>query len=205
MVKKIFILTKNSIYILLLIGSCSRAQNKSAYDSLGDNIRNGFEIIHFERKLDTLWFVSTNDFLYYPFGKFKNIQEIENKYPGIWQFSLANAYAYKDTTKKRQLHRLNAKNCELLLYFDSEKNILDLFFGKIGNNNAIKLINGFTVGISIRNFLEIILKKIPEKYIDNIAVVKFESGVTGIWHYYSFTNGVLTSIYMHSNHQLTIK
>lgn len=151
-----------------------------------------FDIVEFNIIGDTLKIVSTSDFLYYPFGVFKNEKEFSNQY-----LFMSEAV---DCIGLYRLFRFSYKESSAKFWFNEETGRLELVSAKVIDNSVV-LNNEVKIGISKSDFIELFTKEIKYEQIKEVKVIELISGVLGCWHYYNFENEVLTSFYFNTDYQ----
>ena len=151
--------------------------------------------------MDTLRIVTTLPFCYYPFGESKSIS----------LFRLYNKKKYDikiEVSKYGKLYSSSIKGSFVKYFLSTEANS-DLLKVQIISatitNPAYQLVNGFKIGMSKSELLNWYFIKPKEDLIKKYKVVVFESGLTGIWHYYNFENDKLVKIEFDSDYQLNKK
>jgi len=138
---------------------------------------------------DTLKFVSPDDFFYYPFGKYSNVQAfaLHNQ---IWGRPVIKTYTRPDETK---LYIFTHLNSSLSVLRNPETGLIELFNARIANKD-VRFVQPIAVGMDELNFLQIFFKGITQSSINGIKMVKVESAITGIWNRYFFTNDRLDHV-----------
>jgi hypothetical protein len=157
-------------------------------DTLMELIQEDSEIIEIKLTKDTLLMVSTNDILYYPYGEYTLFEDFQLSYPTIKE----NNYKIDSVGGKIKIINLKSKN-NLLKFIESEEtNKLELLSANI---NDIDLVfnNGIKIGMYQKDFLLIFFTQVP-KELEEVSIIELESGLTGIWHYYIFSENILKNI-----------
>lgn len=188
--------------LMILFVSCyasdpktiQKSQPTEISDSIQNFIKPEFETIQTSIRGDTLSIASTSDFLYHPFGKFSDINAFVKKYE--WN--------YKDVLKSEiksdsRLFRVTSNNSSIMLLLDDEQKSLEIVGGNI-NDTSILLVNGIRINMSYSSFLNVFFISVPKVISKDIRIIELESGLTGIWHYYSFADNKLKSIVFRSNY-----
>lgn len=203
------------IYLLFIVtiffSGCSRnlkkdnSINKDNPDSTQTKINssalesNGF--IESRIKSDTLLIVSTNEFLYYPFGIYSNIEDIRNQYSFNVKISYNDEYPFKDTTtNKLRVYKINFKN-SFVKFTKGDNNNMEIVSARV-LDKELHLSNGVKVGITKKDFINQLSLKEEQHQLNKINIVELESGLTGIWHYYFFKNDTLSYFIIDSDFQL---
>jgi hypothetical protein len=157
------------------------------------------KVISIELNWDTLSMVTTNQFAYYPFGKYFSIEEFNNS---LKSFSLGveQQYPYNDTLLDlRVLYNLTYRDSKIKVLSDPENKTIEIVSGKILDPEA-ELVNGFQVGMTKAAFIDSLFSKKPVDF-SKIKVVEIESGLLGIWQYYKFEQDTLKSILLDTDYQ----
>lgn len=197
-----------SFFFLNLLSSCNIAQNTDnriesttsiiTMDSIVNLTWEDCEIIETKLTNDTLLIVSTNNFLYYPFGKYHLFAEFQTSHFNI------NNDKYKIDSVKKDFLIITVENKNNLLRFieskDSDK--LEIVYADI-KDNSFAFSNGMKIGMNKEECLSIFFETIP-KGLEHIHIIKLESGLTGIWHYYSFSKNKLENVTIKSDYQIDI-
>ena len=145
---------------------------------------------------DTLSVVTGSPYLYYPFGKHNSINDFKNAYD---YFALSPEKSAADTSAI--IHVLVYRNSSLKLFFDDERETLEIVSGEISDPQII-LINGIATGMDKAAFMQHFFKRYPAKTLQKINTVKLISALDGIIHYCYFENNKLTSIEFISDYVL---
>lgn len=199
--KRILSMSIIAIFLNPLL-SCNMAQNNEntntntnietessiTTDTLMELIQEDSEIIEIKLTKDTLLMVSTNDILYYPYGEYTLFEDFQLSYPTIKE----NNYKIDSVGGKIKIINLKSKN-NLLKFIESEEtNKLELLSANI---NDIDLVfnNGIKIGMYQKDFLLIFFTQVP-KELEEVSIIELESGLTGIWHYYIFSENILKNI-----------
>lgn len=200
-----------TFFLVFLIAVISCGQRKtdksistSSYKKVTEepSLKEYAELIEYKKHGDTITIVSTDKFLYYPFGSFNSAVEFEDKYDLKMDKQVESSYPDGDTTQaKRDIYKyiINNSYIKFLLYEDQKK--LEVLSGKIYDKN-ICLVNGVKLGIDKENLIHMFVRNINQEDIENVNVVELESGLTGIWHYYTFKDNILIFFCFDSDYQL---
>lgn len=171
-------------------------QNKSSIGKTTD-----FEILEHNIFADTLLIVTTSDFLYYPFGNYKNMKDFTNQY-SFMKNSVEYDYPYNDSTSTMiPLYRFSFNQSYIKFLYDNDKKRLELIAAKIFNSE-VGLNNQVKIGITKSDFIKKFTNQINPEQIKTVKVIEFVSGVLGIWHYYVFDNDVLISFDIDTDYQV---
>jgi len=157
------------------------------------------KVISVELKWDTLNIVTTNQFAYYPFGKYFSIEEFNN-YLNSFNLDVEQQYPNNDTLLDlRVLYNLSYRDTKIKVLSDPENKTIEIVSGKI-LDPELELVNGFQVGMTKAEFIDSLFSKKPADF-SKIKVVEIESGLMGIWHYYIFEQDTLKSILLDTDYQ----
>ena len=156
------------------------------------------ELISTKLNGDTLNIVTTNQFAYYPFGKYFSIEEFNNSLKSF-NLEIEQQYPNNDTLSDlRVLYNLTYKDSKIKVLSDQENETIEIVSGKI-LDAEVELVNGFQVGMTKVAFIDCLFTKKPvDFYI--IKVVEIESGLLGIWHYYKFEQDTLKAILLDTDY-----
>lgn len=189
------------LFIIPLMISCSTKKelNKSSqvflennYEDLKMAIKEDVEVIKVSFVKDTMHLVLTNSYLFYPFGEYKDFNLFYNDFSKTKDINIDSTFNIFKIIKMR----IN-KSCVIFIEnFETGK--LEIFSGQIYDPDY-KLVYGVQVGMSKKDFFLLFFNYLPKK-MELITVVKFESGLDGILHYYSFENNKLHSIKLNSDY-----
>jgi hypothetical protein len=157
-------------------------------------VKHDFEAVKLLIKSDTLSIVSTHDLLYHPFGKFSNIDDFCTT--NIWSFKMVSK---SETKTDYKLYNASNNESSVIFILDDEKGSMEIVGGSIMDTN-ITLINGTKINMAYLDFLKKLFSPVPELVKKNINVIELESGITGIWHYYTFAKSHLKSIVFKSDY-----
>jgi len=155
--------------------------------NLQSRVKNELGLTEIQLKKDTLELVSSSGFLYYPFGKYKNINDFIQKNE-IWSGYKTDVI---DTADNTTLYKLTFKNSFINFLKSPDSKTLEIVKVKVFDPKIL-LINGIKIGESKGDFFKTFFNTIDNRNIQNVNVVKFESVVTGIWNYYYFKNDRLS-------------
>lgn len=159
-------------------------------DTLISLLRPEFEIENLKIVGDTLKFVTPVKQLFYPFGKFNNLKAFLN----------ANSRLNFETkTYPEDIYRVAFENSYCKFYRNEETGLLDIVYAHV-SNSGIKLSNGVEVGGNSGNFYDLFFKR--RVTLENIRIVKIESLVLGVIHYYHIKNGKIVKIIIDSDYQI---
>lgn len=172
--------------ILILNVTLALGQEKHK-DDLKNKVRTPLGLIDYNFSADTLNLILTSDFLYYPFGVYKNHEGLKKDYPKL--YSLRNGFSY-----------LTYGDSYAKFFFDDDKTKLETVYALV-TSSQFRLTNGIRTGMSKKEVMTKFFISMPDN-LDNISVLRLESGLVGIWHYYKFDNDILISICFDTDYQL---
>lgn len=166
----------------------------SSCSDIKEYLKTDFEGLKAFKQNDTLFIVSTNDFLYHPFGRFSNADEFCKKYKWTSQ-----AVPQSETKSNMALKKVSKNKSSMLLVRDSVNMLMEIVGGTI-NGNDITTINGIEIGMNYNDLISIFFQTIPACIKTNIKVIQLESGLTGIWHFYKIDKNKLVTITFRSDY-----
>lgn len=209
---------RSSIYILLvsvflLFGGClnrTESKNGESKIDLGDPVKLGHQLRSLDEidslaKVarpdlgiqnlkfvgDTLRFLSSSFFFYYPFGKFSDIQSLLKKYP------MLKMEVVSDTGSSENLYRTSFKGSFIKFVVNDDTERIEIVYGKIQDENIV-FTNGFKVGLGRDEFLSKLFNgPVNLKGIKNIKII---SALDGIFHNYHFENEKITTMEMDTDY-----
>jgi len=154
---------------------------------------------------DTLVLVSGARFFFHPFGDFTSVdgfqratkslftlrQEVFNEPPGaddsvtiLYRFSYSRSFV------------------KCILPHDPESSQqVEIVSGRIVDS-SVQFVNGIHTGISKTLLLDQFFSSFPEELSSRINVVEVATALSGEWHYYECSNGVLSTILLDSDYTL---
>jgi hypothetical protein len=199
---------KRLIYCLLIFTliDCSHSprakpfynQNtKFSADSIQHFARKESKVVDIRLTKDTLFIVSTNVELYYPFGTYSNFDGFYSEY-----LIKGNRRCKIDSIQKVfKVIRIQNELSKIELIENTETNKLEILSANI-NDSSFGFINGIKVGIKKP---DVILKFFTNESEDlkEIPVIKVESGLEGIWYYYIFSQDTLAKIIVKTDYTLS--
>jgi hypothetical protein len=156
-------------------------------DDIRKKIRPTFDLTDYRLAGDTLTLVSTDKFLYYPFGVFDNVKKLKEKYQSL----------YKE--KGGESYLVNADSY-VKFFYDVDKKAFEIVYARI-TNSLFTLTNGTKSGITKKELFDKFFVTPPDN-LDKIKVLELQSGLMGIWHYYHFDKDVLTSLILDTDYQI---
>jgi hypothetical protein len=167
--------------VALLMVSC----NNGVSQSIG--------VSDYTIKNDTLWVVSGDEFLYYPFGIYEDLNEFAAPYSFMNVSPLISDNSLLDI--------LYFERNSIVTVFDVENTgKIEIVYVKI-LDSTIVLSNGIKVGLDKSEFMRYIPVTFQQSEQDIIHVVLLQSELLGIWNYYYFSNNKLDSILFISDYE----
>ncbi len=139
---------------------------------------------------DTLKFVTPAKQIYYPLGKFKNIEDLMLHFPML-------KLDKEGSSSSEGVFRFIFDNSYIKFYKDEETGNLEIIYAAI-IDSKIKFTNNIEVGVSSKQFYDVFFNKTVN--LDRIRVVKVESALSGMIHYYYMRDGKLGQIEMDSDY-----
>lgn len=201
-----------SIVTLLILQSCqsksdkrSIAQNRNEAIKVGpdsNNIKDLIDVDEIDIKNDTLLIVSGSDFLYYPFGVYKNFKIFLQKYP----FMSHKLDVVKDTTSDMMINisRFSFRKSFANFMYSGETGKLEIT-SSIIVDSEIKLRHDIFVGMSKSDFFRKINIETNSDQQSKVKIVKFESVVLGVFMIFRFEKDFLNEIITDTNYHLQLK
>ena len=156
-------------------------------DDIRNKIRPTFQLIEYRISGDTLILVSTDKFLYYPFGVYNDLKKLKNQYLNLYKEKGGESYlANRDSYVK--------------FFYDEDKKAFEIVYAKI-SDPSFKLVNGTRTGMTKKELFDKYFLT-PPGNMDKIKILELQSGLMGIWHYYQFDKDVLASFVLDTDYQL---
>ncbi len=165
---------------------------KSIIDSLTSLSRKELDIENISIDGDTLKFVTSARELYYPLGKFRKIDEVIGTYP-MFKLNVG------ENTDSEDISKVVFGHSYFKFYKDEETGYLEIVYAVMIDPN-IKFTNNIEIGMSSNQFYQTFFKQ-PLK-LNSIRIVKAESLVTGVIHYYYVKDGKLMQVEIDSDYQI---
>ena len=166
---------------------------KQALKNLIGKANKKYGISEIEQNKDTLSIVIANRIIYYPFGRATQINELKNIDSHFKLTEERKRDKYSGDTIK--LHKLAYKASYLEFFKDSESELLEMTSGDILDKEIV-LPDNIHIGMSLTDFMKLYFPGDIDCNNETIKIVKLISGLTGIWEYYIFKQGELTSIHI---------
>ena len=160
-----------------------------AGDSLARLFRPGAKIIQAHLVGDTLLLVATSDFIYYSFGKCGDIACLQKRCaPLVFKVKDEALLQTKGgyTGRFRRSYVQGAQTVE-------QDTLMALVAGKLCDP-GIAFANGITVGMDRAQLLRVFFKAPLGTPTSQIKVVRLDSGLDGMNHYYTFGGDTLQTI-----------
>ena len=143
-------------------------------------------------QFDTLIIVSLAEELFYPFGKYKSVNEFVQKGNIEWYRS-AERHDFSDTLDITVYNFARLDGSYLNFYQSVTTGLMDFIDGSITDKDLV-LKNGMHVGMSKQEVLEKYFKNPPRAYTEDIKVIKIFSGLYEIAQIFSFDDEQVSSI-----------
>lgn len=150
---------------------------------------------------DTLKIVTTGWFFYYPFGKIGNEDTLKKAFRDYQYVDEIQREGQTDSTK---LYRFN-KEGSFVKFVKSDENKSFEIVSAVINNSEMVFVNGIKVGMSKSDFYRTYFKKNIDNELPGINVVEVITGLDGMWHYYTFSEGRLSQIKLTTDYLLDQK
>jgi hypothetical protein len=201
---------RNIILIMLIITGCNKQREYSStnydvnfYDSIksSGNLENvqlkKIEISDYAIRNDTLWILSGDKFLYYPFGIYKKVDDLKSAYPFMNRRQLLD--------NEELLNNFYFKRSSIVSIFDNESGtgLVEIVYAKISDSEII-LANNLQTGLNKLDFFDYLPVQLSIKDQNKIKIVLLESDLLGMWNYYYFSNDVLDSITFTTDYQIDV-
>lgn len=170
-----------SFILLISCGNNSIDNKKNGVQEKKIKYLENKDIIDVKLSNDTLIISSTDQVLYFPFGKINSIQKLKEEFNH-----------FQIIEEKESEFRLFFKSSKLKFVFDDEQYLFHIVSGTINDNEI-----AFSNEIKIGDTKETVLSKYVQEFEikeNEFNVLILESGLTGIWHYYEFENNKLVRI-----------
>lgn len=170
------------------------SNNYVGQKSLSDVVK--IEVSDFAIKNDTLWIVSGDKFLFYPFGIHSSIDELAVVYPFMKRKSLI--------INNTLLDNLFLKQNSIVTVLDTDNSgKIEIVYAKITDSTII-LSNGIKIGLDKFEFMNYLPVSLQKSEWNTIHIVLLESDLLGIWNYYFFNNNKLDSVLFISDYQFDL-
>ncbi|NCD68900.1 hypothetical protein [Mucilaginibacter agri] len=137
-----------------------------------------------------------NRTVYYPFGKIRDVDSLKMLNA---QLTLTKEIAKDPSLNSYELMRLAYKNSFIKFFKRSDTGFFEIVSARM-SDKEITLPNYVHIGMALEDFLDLYFEKNINRYTQKISTVQLISGVDGIWQYYHFKNGVLSSINFNSDY-----
>ncbi len=186
------------ISFLFAFGHFMQAQNftpEVKAERLKQLVTNGFKVESVKISHDTLKVVLLDDFLFYPFGRIKNMDAFINRTKLEWYRSV-DRFKYQDSLDMTiyKLWRLDDSFIEF--FYGIETHNMEMIEANI-TDKAINLSYGIHCGMAKQELLNLFFKTPPPVLIGDIKCVRFVSGLYELQHCYTFDDqDILRQIYI---------
>jgi len=142
---------------------------------------------------DTLDLVTCSNYVYFPFGKIDNKNELKGSL--LKDFNTTSRTDSLDNgIFEFQILKINSS--KLILFFDNdpESTISSYIIKGEINEKNIRFVNNVTIGMSQNDFVNEFFDLFPNELIDKYNVIILVSCVSGLKHVYTFKDNRLNSI-----------
>jgi hypothetical protein len=154
------------------------------------------EVMKYAIKNDTLWVLSGDIFLYYPFGIYQSIDEFAVAYPFMHRKTLF--------VKNKFLDNLYYNQNSIVTVFDpTQLGNMEIVYAEISDSSVV-LSNGLKVGMDKSQFMRYLPVTLQKRELNKINVVILESALLGIWNYFYFDDNQIESILIISDYQFDL-
>ena len=133
---------------------------ETATDEIRSKIRPTFALTEYRVSGDTLILVSTDKFLYYPFGVFNNLGKLKDQYPSLYK-------------EKQGVSYLAKADSYVKFFYDDDKKTFEIVYAKISDPN-FKLTNGTRTGMTKKELFGKYFVTPPDN-LDKIKILELES------------------------------
>ena len=171
-----------SVFALSPFTKCSSISGQNRKDIIETRISN-----------DTLQIITTDPFLYYPFGIFRNVNQYEKRYPLLKRVPV--------TSKKgnNNLFKYKYKNSTTVIFMDkNDSKRIQIVNAMIKDN--IKIVRDISIGMDKLTLLSLLGYSDCKDKLKNINVVECISGLDGVWLYFMFKENLLESILIRTDY-----
>jgi hypothetical protein len=156
-------------------------------------------------KNDTLWILSGDDFLYYPFGIYQDINQMAAALPFM------NRTRLKSSNTITVTDNFYYKRSSIVTFLDENRPDMDekgtgnleTVYARIADPEIV-LANGFKVGLNKQEFAQCLSVRLSDEEWNKIDVVLLESVLLGVWNYYYFSNSI-DSIVFKTDYQIDLQ
>lgn len=156
-----------------------------------DGSNKKYEIASIEQSKDTLRMIIANRIIYYPFGRASKVSALASIDP---HFKVTQEQSRNKFTRRPiKLFKLYYKESYLKFFIDSESGFLEMTSGNI-TNSEVTLPGSVRIGMPFADFIGEYLEKRASDRLQSTKVVELVSGLEGIWEYYNFEEGKLSSV-----------
>ena len=161
-----------SVFALSPFTKCSSISRQNRKDIIETRISN-----------DTLQIITTDPFLYYPFGIFRNVNQYEKRYPLLKRVLVTNKKG------NNNLFKYKYKNSTIVIFMDKRIQIVNAVI-----KDNIKIARNISIGMDKLTLLSLLGYSDCKDKLKNINVVECVSGLDGVWLYFMFKENLLESI-----------
>jgi hypothetical protein len=153
-------------------------------------IKNKKDLVEIKCFHDTLLVITTDQTLFYPFGKINEFDKLSSIFSG---------YKYE---KNDDIHLFSKK--DNIISFIKNVDISDYF--EVVNCDImaddIFVLSKIKIGITKVDFIKVFFHNEEKLDSSKYSIITFESGLTGIWYHFMFNNSVLIEIRINTDFKL---
>lgn len=182
MISKKQLIIRSFAVLLLVFGFVYKFKSKT------DSTNNNEELITYKYSNDTLRIVSTDESIYFPFGCLKTKEELLQNFPEFVGVDMANETVLLENGRD-----------SVVFIFDDELLKYQIVKGRLVSDSL-----GFNNGIKVGQTLSSVIEKYGVSYLEEYKTTKLlivESGLSGMWHYYSIKNQRVSKIEFKTDYQ----
>ena len=142
---------------------------------------------------DTLKIVSTSDFLYYPFGRYRDKNLLNERFKSLEKSIDRQVDLKIKSSEAPILVKFSMNDSYIKFFYDKENKQFEIVSAKIFSSKIL-MNNQLGVNIPKTNFMSKFSYDTALPETSNVSVIELISGLDGVWHYYTFENDTLKSI-----------
>lgn len=148
---------------------------------------------------DTLKIISTSDFLFYPFGRYRDENVLDERFKLLRKSIDQQTDLKTRSSKAPLLIKFSINDSYIKYYYDRENKQFEIVSVKIFSSKIL-MNNQLGVNISKTDFMNKFSYSSPLPETNKVSVIELISGLDGVWHYYTFENDTLKSIYVDTDY-----
>lgn len=148
---------------------------------------------------DTLKIISTSDFLFYPFGRYRDENILNERFKSLKKSIDQQTDLQTRSSKSPLLIRFSINDSYIKYYYDRENKQFEIVSAKIFSSEIL-MNNKLGVNISKTDFMNKFSYSSTLPDTNKVSVIELISGLDGVWHYYTFENDTLKSIYVDTDY-----